>query len=177
MTKKEGSFPPEMVSDILSYNKNSGELTWLPRDGNSWFNGQYAGRAAFNRKNSAGYLVGQIKGSHFKAHRVAWCLHYGEWPDGFIDHINGIRDDNRIENLRSVDHSTNCRNRGMYSTNTSGFTGVSFDKRSGKWRAGYRKNNRYHELGYYNCPTAAAVAVAKARSEAGFACDHGKNRT
>lgn len=47
----------------------------------------------------------------FKVHRIAWLLHYGDWPDGQIDHINGCRSDNRLSNLRDVDQYTNCQNR------------------------------------------------------------------
>ena len=51
-----------------------------------------------------------MKGRQYLQHRVAWALHYGEWPASFIDHINHIRDDNRIHNLRVVTRAENNSN-------------------------------------------------------------------
>lgn len=69
-----------------------------------------------DRKNSAGsydkdgYLIVKIKGKQYKAHRLVYALHYGLMPIGVIDHINGIRTDNRIENLRCVTQADNVAN-------------------------------------------------------------------
>lgn len=172
-TDKEKLLHPDEVKSLLSYDGSTGHLTWMPRVGNVSFNARHAGRRAFTSKESDGYLQGRIHGIHMKAHRVAWCIHYGYWPDGQIDHINGDRSDNRIENLRVVDNVTNCRNKGMDSRNTSGYTGVSFCKSNSKWMAGYTKDYIRHHVGYFNCSTSAAIAVMIARKIEGFTDDHG----
>ena len=77
------------------------------------------------------------------AHRLAWLYVYGEFPKMLIDHINRVKDDNRIVNLREADYLINRFNRGVdkiSSSNTSGITGVSFNKDTKKWRAYIYKN-------------------------------------
>lgn len=74
-----------------------------------------------------GYYRVCIKKQRKQAHRVVWELHYGITKKQ-IDHINGIKTDNRIENLREVDARLNKRNQKMYNTNTTGVTGVEFVK-------------------------------------------------
>jgi HNH endonuclease len=82
-----------------------------------------------------GYLDVCLRGRLIKAHCVAWALHYWSWPDRPIDHINGIRIDNSIGNLRLADEAKNGWNRGRQRNNRSGAKGVDWVPRSGKWRA------------------------------------------
>ena len=63
------------------------------------------------RAKSNGYLVVHAYGKNRQAHRVIWLMVHGKWPEGEIDHINGVRTDNRLENLRDVSHTLNSRNR------------------------------------------------------------------
>lgn len=80
-----------------------------------------------------GYIVVGLGGLKYKAHRIIWEMHFGDIPKGHqIDHINGIRNDNRIENLRLVTHCINGRNQKLRSTNTTGKTGVTKFIRNGK---------------------------------------------
>ncbi|MDA6380520.1 HNH endonuclease signature motif containing protein [Escherichia coli] len=69
-----------------------------------------------------------INGKAYPAHRLAWLIVYGTMPDGFIDHINRVRTDNRISNLRLVTHSENMQNRKIQKNNKSGYRGVSWDE-------------------------------------------------
>lgn len=87
-----------------------------------------------DRKNSNGsldkdgYLIIKIKTKQFKAHRIAWFLYYGEMPDKEIDHINRIRTDNRIENLRLADRKSNVLNIQHKPNKDTGVVGVYKDK-------------------------------------------------
>jgi hypothetical protein len=93
------------IQEYLSYDKDTGILTWKKRKANCVFIGKEAGHL-----NKKGYKCIEISGKEFKAHRIAWYLHYNEWPYGEIDHKNGNSADNRIENLRIADRSKNCQN-------------------------------------------------------------------
>jgi hypothetical protein len=90
--------------------------------------------------------------------------HHGRWPTNHIDPINGIRDDNRIENLREATNAQNGANQGKPSTNTSGYKGVHWDKCNKKWVAQIRVNRKATHLGYFtNIEDAAATYQAAAR--------------
>jgi hypothetical protein len=82
--------------------------------------------------HNAGYRQICIDYKKHLIHRLVWLYHYGEMPTQ-IDHINGNRSDNRIENLRECTYSQNHGNRKMSSSNTSGYKGVFLDKRDGFW--------------------------------------------
>lgn len=112
----------ERLKELLTYKE--GVFFWnLSRGGAA--KGSVAGSL-----NSEGYLLVWIDKINYKCHRLAWLYTYGCWPDN-IDHINGNRSDNRIENIRSVSAHENTKNQKIRSDNTSGFTGVSYYK--GRW--------------------------------------------
>jgi hypothetical protein len=120
--------------------------------------------------NSDGYLTVQLERKRVKAHRVAWRLFYGEDAAGQIDHINGDRSDNRIENLRLVDNRTNGENRRAAQSNSrSGHLGVSWHAASGKWAASIRVSGKKLHLGLFDCPAEAHQKYlgAKRRHHAG----------
>jgi hypothetical protein len=105
---------------------------------------------------------------------AVWIYHNGTIPDGFlVDHVNGDKQDDRIENLRLATPTENMRNRRKPSSNTSGYVGVSFHKKSNKWRASIRGNAGQISLGHFDDrESAAAVYEAKKKEFFGsFACD------
>ena len=107
--------------DVLSYNPMTGAFTWKVNVGRA-----YVGDVAGTVNNRAGALVIGFKGKRILAHRLAWFVHYGIWPKGDIDHINGNAKDNRIDNLRDVSHAVNTQNiRKAHKDNRSGLLGVS----------------------------------------------------
>jgi hypothetical protein len=127
----------------LSYDASTGVFTWRSRSAICLTAGDVAGRITSN-----GYRQIKINYRHYLAHRLAWLYVHGEWPKGQIDHINGLRDDNRLSNLRDVDRSSNQLNRHTAMPNTTtGLAGV-FCKR-GKFGARIRIEGRLHYLGTF----------------------------
>lgn len=89
-------------------------------------------------------------GRHWFAHRLAWEVYYGKAPEGDIDHINGDKSDNRIENLRDVSKSLNLQNRRTTTKDsTSKYLGVSWDKFCKKWKAQIYANGVKKHIGVY----------------------------
>lgn len=127
--------------------------------------------------DAQGYIRVALFRKNVMAHRFAWESIHGPIPDGMqIDHINHIRDDNRIENLRLVTHSENGQNIKKPSSNTSGHIGVSFNKRKSMWQAyigGIRSGTRRH-LGYFDNIDDAVNARSVASIEMGYHENHGK---
>ena len=178
---------PKFLRNILRYDPDTGKLFWLERttdmfvDGmrsaehacKAW-NSRHAGKEAFTSIGSHGYRVGGINGNNFRAHRVIWAIAYGQWPEQEIDHINGIKHDNRLENLRSVSHAENHKNQKRHSNNTSGVVGVYLIKRSGKWRAEICVGGKSKSLGNFTDMADAIAARQKAEQELGFHKNHGR---
>lgn len=170
---------PEYLRTVLDYDPETGILTWKERtkdmfvQGNrrhSW-NSRWAGQSAF-RKSEFGYMRGSVNGRKLFAHRVIWAMHHGRWPDGQIDHINGDRSDNRIENLREVDAAENARNHSMHRNNTSGHVGVTWSAMRNKWMV--RAGKRF--VGYFSNLEKAAEARRAAAIEMGFHENHGQRK-
>ena len=88
------------------------------------WNKKYVGKPALTAKNKNGYHQGAIFGRQISAHTVVWAWVHGDWPEHEIDHINGKRHDNRIENLRDVTHAVNTRNASLPRKNKFGVSGV-----------------------------------------------------
>lgn len=115
-----------------------------------------------------GYHRLSVNGRQYKAHIIAWLFCYGEWPDGEIDHINGIRDDNRIANLRVCTHQQNQANRPMQSNNTSGAKGVCVMRLSGgrvRYLARVCKDKKHRIIGHFDTLEDAAQAYADAAAK------------
>jgi len=112
----------------LSYNPETGLFTRITKNKGRGKVGDVAGG------DDKGYVAIRVYSKRYSAHRLAWLYVYGSFPKGEIDHINGIRSDNRIDNLRDVSHKNNTRNRRKSKLNKSGVTGVYWYKSSGKWR-------------------------------------------
>ena len=116
--------------------------------------------------NCKGYLVLAIRGKKVRAHRLAFLIHLGRWPEGEVDHADGDRTNNCWSNLRECSRTENNRNVGMPRTNTSGHRGV--DRQKQKWRARMRVNGRKAFLGLFETPEEASAAYeAKAKQVRG----------
>ena len=116
--------------------------------------------------NMRGYLNAQIDGRNYFLHRLAWLYVFGAMPEKQIDHKNGIKNDNRISNLREANNSQNGQNqRKPGKLNSSGFLGVSFHKKSGKWSARIAENKKTRNLGLFSAPEEAHRAYLTAKRE------------
>lgn len=180
----EGCPSPSDLSELLSYNPDTGLLHWKWRD-EKWFsdkgrsasgnqslwNAKNAGRRAFTSVSASGYLHGTIFHKGYMAHRVAWAVFHGYWPDDCIDHINGIRTDNRIENLRDVGRDENAKNQRLHKTNTSGVTGVSYRSDNGLWRARIRIDRKMRTIGMF----ASFEDAVSCRKDAEIALNYHEN--
>lgn len=110
-----------------------------------------------------GYKLIRFERRFYFVHRVVWIMHNGRWPAGNIDHIDGDRLNNRIENLREATYSQNAHNQPRNSRNTSGYKGVHFWRN--RWRAEIYINNKRIRLGSFNTPEQAHEAYCKAADE------------
>ncbi len=116
-----------------------------------------------------GYIQAKVNGKRLYVHRLVWELHHDSIPEGMvIDHINNIKDDNRIENLRCVSIAENNHNRQTHNNNTSGYKGVNRDK--GKWRARVAINGKRLDLGLFDTPEQAHKALVAKRAKVKVRC-------
>jgi len=173
------------LADLLRYDPPTGRLFWKPRQ-EDYFSGigeqrsrlcalwnrNFAGKPALNALDN-GYRVGRLLTRNVSAHRTIWALHTGSWPTHQIDHINGVRDDNRIENLREVTARQNKRNARLDRRNKSGVSGVCFDTHNGVWVARITLTRRRVFLGAFDTLEAAAAARKAAEENSDYAAAHG----
>jgi len=157
------------LKELLDYNKDTGIFTWKQSRGGLARKGSRAGSI-----ESKGYYQITLKQKLYMAHRLAWLYVHGSFPDNFIDHINGIRTDNRIENLRDVTKGQNQRNQKKYTTNKSGIVGVSWHKQHQKWYANIQVNKKTMFLGLFKDIKDAENAVSIARQKYDFHENHGR---
>ena len=144
----------EYVRQLLDYDPETGELRWKVRKG-----GRKVGVAAGTTKSteSTGYLSITINRKSFLTHRLIWLWVYGYFPENQIDHINRIRSDNRLSNLREVSQTCNNRNCGMNHRNKSGVKGISWSIRYGKWWSCITTTNKTKHLGRFEDFTEAVA--------------------
>jgi len=153
----------ERARALLDYCPETGVLVWKRR-GNKRFDGRFAGKPAGTPK-IGGYIQIMIDGRLDYAHRLAWLISTGSYPDRMIDHANGDPSDNRWVNLRIANHAQNGWNTGLSRTNKTGFKGVCFDKRSGKYAAYICVNAKRKNLGLHKTPEEAHAAYCKAAAD------------
>jgi hypothetical protein len=166
----------------MDYDPETGWLTWRARDKEffahetAWkiWHKRYPGTRALATDNGQGYGSGSLLGYRFAAHRVVWAHYHGKWPDGSIDHINQVRDDNRIANLRDVHQDENARNQKRFVTNRSGHTGVYQQARNKRWYAHIGVNGERLGLGSYKNKVDAVAARKAAEIKYNYHENHGK---
>lgn len=161
---------------LLRYEPETGRLFWRERPyGHQWadkqvylFNRRFAGKEA-GWPRGTGYLSVRIKWKGqklvFQAHRVAWCMEFGRWPNE-VDHINGDRADNRLANLRDGDRSFNQRNRRMHKNNSTGIAGVHVS--GAGWQATFARRDGSMFSRYYTDLEKARREIPAIRRAEGY---------
>lgn len=156
---------PEMFVSGAQNTRESICKTW---------NANFAGCRA-GSLNTLGYVQISIDSEKYLVHRIIYKMFHNIDPD-FIDHINGIKKDNRISNLRSVSHKENGRNQCLRKNNKSGVLGVCFDNTSKKWRASINTKGKNKFLGQFETKEEAILLRKNTEKALGYHANHGVKR-
>lgn len=133
----------------LHYNPDTGIFTWIK-------NGKIAG------SNSYGYISIYFNGANYRAHRLAWLYSYNTWPKEYIDHINNVKDDNRLCNLREATNQQNGQNQTKPSSrNKLGLLGVIYRKERNKFIGQVYVNKKCHKTKSFKTAEEAHEAYIK----------------
>lgn len=151
------------LKECLDYSLDTGTFTWKTRPIEHFKtdNSQKLWNARFSNKDIGslhcdGYFVIRLGGKNYLSHRIAWLYVHGCFPENQIDHVNGIRTDNRLINLRPANNAENAQNeRKARLNNKSGFLGVSWNRDNKKFRARIITNGKSKHLGYFESPEEA----------------------
>jgi hypothetical protein len=163
--KIENSLTCEDIKRLFNYDYSSGILYWKDACLSKELDGKVVGNY-----DKDGYIVLSYKGRWYKVHRLVWAYVYGEFPKKSLDHINGIKSDNRIENLRLISQKGNSINSVLQINSTTGITGVNdyTQSKNFKYCAKIMVDSCVHYLGSYNTKLEAAKARRKAELKYGF---------
>lgn len=142
----------EYLKTVLNYNKDTGLFNYLKS-----FKNQYSNRKSSGGKTTNGYVFLVVDKKRYLAHRLAWLYEYGVWPANQIDHINGIRSDNRIENLRDTTQRENTQN---FKCHRDGkLPGVRFKQGLKKpYQSSFELNGKKIHCGYFFTEEEAYIA-------------------
>lgn len=135
--------------EVFDYNKETGELLWKYRPKRFYKESLVAGCI-----NTLGYVQVSYQKKQYLAHRLIWEIVFGEPPAGWIDHVDGDRSNNRIENLRIATPKQNSWNRKANRGTSSKFKGVYYYKNYDKWYTRYSSTH----IGYFDTEEQAAKA-------------------
>lgn len=152
-------FTAEQLQQRLTYDPETGLFAWVPGCTRRFPNGGPAGV-----KDPEGYIRISVFKRFCMAHRLAWLQMTGMWPVGQIDHINGIRSDNRFCNLRDVDPAMNAQNRrAAHKSSTHGYLDASLNRKTNRWVAKIDANGKRTTIGTFATPQEAHEAYMSAK--------------
>jgi HNH endonuclease len=156
-TAKGQSLTSERARGLFAYDPLTGLLTWRNRSSRTAPAGSVAGRLL-----PCGYLQLKADGRNYLVHRVIWLMATGCWPRDQIDHIDGSRTNNRLENLRAATGVQNACNKAPGAANTSGHLGVCWNKGKEMWLVRISVNGKRSHVGYFR----SLESAVKARQQA-----------
>jgi len=160
------------INELLKYDLKSGTFTWKVNRGPVKASSEAGCTVQVN--DTISYIQIRVDGTLYYAHRLAFLLMLGRWPHDGVDHCNGDGLNNSWINLREVSHTENTKNQKRSERNTSGATGVFWDKSHQKWVAEIQANGEKRRIGYTNDFAEAVVMRQSAEAEHGFHLNHGK---
>lgn len=156
-TEGETMLTQERLRELLHYDPATGIFRWRVRPAKRVRAGDIAGHL-----NPNGYITIRVDGRLYYAQQLAFLYVTGEWPAGDVDHRDGVRANNRWENLRPATRSENLRNMRLRSDNRSGLKGAHYRPSRGKWQSSIRVGNRTIRLGSFDSAEAAHAAYCEA---------------
>ena len=175
----------EVLRQLISYDPETGELTWKRREAH-WFkvdkrnsgpgwNTKWAGKPALNCLQRSGYRNGHLFNVNLQSHRAAYAIGTGiELSDDLvIDHINGVKDDNRLCNLRLIPQRENVRNAKLYSSSKVGVPGIMWEQSHKAWSAKIN-DGKQRRIGRFKCIGQAIKARKEAERRLGYHPNHGR---
>lgn len=168
-----GRVTVDLLRHFIDINLSDGSMRWKHRHRHHFksdvsfkgWNTRYAGKPTFKSTDGRGYLRASIQDKDYKAHIVAWALYHSEWPRGEVDHINGNKKDNSLNNLRLATSSQNKMNVSPRIGGSSSHKGVCWVSTRGKWEARITANGKTLRLGYFDDENEAARAYKNAATD------------
>lgn len=170
-----GQISKEFIEKILSYDPDTGVIRWIGPRSRGKRPDLIAG-SEVRKANGKRYVQVVIQGRKYYAHRLIWVLVHGGLPDEDIDHINGDGTDNRLANLRRASRTENSRNMRRSSSNSSGYTGVTWHKKANAWLAQIVVGSKNIYLGVFKDIDSAVKARSDAEIRFSFHNNHGSDR-
>lgn len=168
LPRKNPKMTYERLREMVVYDPETGIFTrgTAKRNrGEQWVPGE----VVRGHRHKAGYHAICLDDCTYMAHRLAWLYVYGEWPPHTIDHVNLVKDDNRIANLRLATNAEQHRNIARTRSNSTGFKGVTYRPRAKKWEAnitmpaaGHGERGKHKYLGQFDSPEDAHTAYQAA---------------
>ncbi len=155
----ESTVTAERLRELLDYDPETGIFRWRVDRGDRYKAGTVAGG-----RTQVGYWHIRVDGRLCQAHQLAWLHVHGVWPDGFLDHRNEDKADNRIANLREANKVQNGENITASSRRSkSGYRGVTRHQKG--WRATIRAGGKWRLIGTYTTAEEASAAYLAAKAE------------
>jgi hypothetical protein len=160
----------ERLKELLHYDSDTGFFTWKPRERigkNKPWTRLLAEKQAGVIHKRQGYVFIRIDNKLYLAHRLAVLYMTGKFPDNMTDHIDGIRSNNKWNNLREACNSENMQNlkKARIDNKSTGLLGAHFNKRQNKFSSSIQTNKKQKHLGYFSSAIEAHEAYLKAKRE------------
>lgn len=161
------SLTQSYLKSLLDYNPDTGNVVWRRDVSNTTKAGTEAGGHGANP-----YRRISIKGKRYYMHRIVWIMQYGCEPTGDIDHINGIKTDNRISNLRDVSHAINQQNvrRARVDNKSTKLLGAHYNKLNKSYCAHITVKGNPKHIGVYNTAMEAHEAYLSVKRQIHEGC-------
>ena len=180
--KNPNEYLSRIVKRLITYDPETGELFWSIRGNREFYHSDSSYKRSvtlFHGKPALvsltdGYRCGEVFGRGLLAHRVTWFLFHGAWPESYLDHIDGDRTNNRIQNLRTATREENARNAKISCKNTSGKSGVIWCKRDKIWNASISIKGVRTHLGNFKQKEDAIKCREDAEKKYGYHKNHGR---